>query len=535
MSRRKKPIPLNSRGGSLYDDAGKLFSNVLDERLASSRPGRFLMMIFGKDNVRNLALLADPLSKFKLASYKVAAVNRTKTLVMKRRTARSYSRTVNGKATSSIPNAGTPYAWDYLFPGTIAYSKSTSSGVLADQVAIVGFRKDTSRSTRPVGVDEGEFELFAPAIHSSSRSWAFKTSDSYVRYDAPYEPYNLAISESVESVQTFGPAGTVTQAQIDAYRLEEQTNADQMLSKYTFGMLDNALPTYRPFSLGRSIIELRDLARSTADTILGVSQFVSKKFGSKEASSQYLNEKFGWENTLKDLRDLLESPDKVAKRINFLLARENKPTTFRARRRFLQPMNSPPSFAYAGLPGETSPVVSTSGVREVELRLSVNVRVRLPGILPPNLRRSDAELDVVKNLLDNRLSGYLIRPADLYRLIPWSWLGDWFESVGDYIEAIDAINADESLVNYGFATYNSVATSKTNYQANVTRYLSRTINGVNTSWTETERINHTSRVISRYQKRKDIATVNGVKRTWDMASLSTFQKSILGALLLQRR
>jgi hypothetical protein len=522
----KKLSSLNSRGQSIYGNPGKLFRKALDDRIR--KPGSVaweLANIFGEDNVRNLALLADPLSKFKLAEYRVQAANRTRKLLCKRKTGRGYTRNSRSKATSSIPNAQTSYAWDYVFPGTVSNVVTPSSAALADQQVLYGYCKDTTRKTRAIWVNQGEFELFAPEVYSRPRSWTRRVSDSYVRFDAPYVPYNLAVSEGDVTTQMYGPSATLTQAQLDLHALEESNNADQMLSKYAFGMLTKALPTYRPVRWARTVFEFRDLAETLANSVQGVAASVSRKLGIGEASRQYLNEKFGWENTLRDLESLLEAPDKVAKRINFLLARENKPTTFRSVRRFVQPLNNPPAFAYAGLPNESSPLTSTSGTRKVELRVVVNCRVRMPSVQQPEFRREHL----------NYIRGNELSPADIYRLVPWTWLIDWFESVGDYIDCIEAINSDLSLINYGFATYRSVVKSTTTYQANVVQSWGRNINGVATNGTINQPIDHSSRYLCRYQKRKDLATVNGVKRTWDVTSLSAFQQSILGALLLAKK
>jgi len=47
------------------------------------------------------------------------------------------------------------------------------------------------------------------------------------------------------------------------------------------------------------------------------------------------------------------------------------------------------------------------------------------------------------------------RPSDIYNLIPWSWLVDWFADLGGYLSLVEEIQMDKQLINWGMLTYKS--------------------------------------------------------------------------------
>lgn len=132
--------------------------------------------------------------------------------------------------------------------------------------------------------------------------------------------------------------------------------------------------------------------------------------------------------------------------------------------------------------------------------------------------------------------GVYPRPTDLYNLVPWSWLFDWFTGVGDYVNVIDEINRDRSLINWGMitaVTRGSLVTTSTS------RYTDRdtvqvTYGNTGTTTNIVRRKTYTASLDYSYQMRVDLGSIDGVRKITDVSSLTSYQQSILGALLSER-
>jgi len=121
---------------------------------------------------------------------------------------------------------------------------------------------------------------------------------------------------------------------------------------------------------------------------------------------------------------------------------------------------------------------------------------------------------------------------DIYNLIPWTWLVDWYSDLGNYISLMDEINLDQSLFNYGFLTYVSKGKLTSLLQTKVTNTHAVTFppGPTNTS-TRIEDLRYTALATWKYQKRIDISGLSGVKTISKPSSLGASQLAILGALL----
>jgi hypothetical protein len=163
--------------------------------------------------------------------------------------------------------------------------------------------------------------------------------------------------------------------------------------------------------------------------------------------------------------------------------------------------------------------------REIELKMVINTTFDFPTLNRPKF---------VHDKFMDKL-GLIPRPTDLYNLVPWTWLVDWFSGAGNYIEIIDEINRDRSIINWGFLT--GISTGRA-----ISEHRSRTYNNrtyVDLIWDRTsvdtyQPFAHTSVVDFTFQLRKSLATVMDVKTTADVGSLTPYQQSILGSLLSQR-
>jgi len=269
--------------------------------------------------------------------------------------------------------------------------------------------------------------------------------------------------------------------------------------KYGF----HALPRNR--SIRNNIIALRPLA--------------------KQVPNEWLSYNFGWRQLYRDVNDLLNLPAKMSKKYDFLIRRAGKPTTFRVKRTYLTAQSDyTPEFDYDTAPGEYSREYSTRLDRTTELRLVVNATFDFP---PPNgiKFRGDKFLDRI---------GAIPRPTDLYNLVPWTWLVDWFTGLGNYVEQIDNMHREKALINWGMITAQTEGKLTTVFKSKSDERATTTEDGVGTNEVITTKSwNHTSILNYKCQTRKDVAAILDVNTT-SKPSLTAYQESIIGSILTQR-
>jgi hypothetical protein len=230
---------------------------------------------------------------------------------------------------------------------------------------------------------------------------------------------------------------------------------------------------------------------------------------------------------VKDIHDLLVKPQQISKQIDFLIRRAGKPTTYRSTRTLLSGYNGAPPFQYDWFYGEymeAGKSIETNLVRKVQLDMVINTTFQFPGINQPTFR---ADLFYEK-------AGFTPRITDLYNLTPWSWLLDWFTGMGNYIEIIDEVNHDRSLINWGFLTGKSSVQVTSNIQLSRLSYSSNSFDGVGVTTEVKQTSNHSSVLDLQLQFRRDLGGMLDVQRTSEPGSLNPYQKSILGALIAQR-
>jgi hypothetical protein len=159
-------------------------------------------------------------------------------------------------------------------------------------------------------------------------------------------------------------------------------------------------------------------------------------------------------------------------------------------------------------------------------RLVVNATFDFPPINTPHLRQ--------RFFFDQ--VGLIPRFTDVYNIIPWTWLIDWFTGLGNYIELIEEINHDPSLVNWGLITTNTKGKLTSEFEIITATQNDFYVNNVRVSPYAAENAaqHHTSILEFECQTRQNVASVLDVKRTTEPTSLSGYQFSILGAILAQR-
>jgi hypothetical protein len=423
---------------------------------------------------------------------------------------------------------------------------------LTTQPTLIDYSEDTTRRTRLIGSEQGTMNSFSSYINSPSRHVEKSNRYHYIYHPAaPVDPgcserggaANLR-SESIELwTHDIGPTAAVLYpSTVNALRSAEKDYLDHIMADKALSMFKDWSPNRRDYSLFRNAVELRDIPRSinSLNDTLRNFRTLFTSLGSKpklrdsvfdlrktahDLSGEYLSFHFGWKQTYKDLMDLLALPEKMSKKYSFLIKRAGKPTTFRTKRNFPSALAEGVSgFDYDTSPYEYGVSLSHRLERETELRLVINATFDFPP--PAGISfRAYRFLDSI---------GAVPRPTDIYNLIPWTWLLDWFTGLGNYVEVIDNIAREDALINWGMITGLTKGRVISNYKSK-TDTVDYTIEDFVGTSSKTSVIdnNHTSVLNYECRIRKDLATVLAVNTT-SAQNLSAYQKSILGALLAQR-
>jgi hypothetical protein len=528
------------------------------ERLKKDAQGLewYLYKYIPYDLIKSFAVAIDPTSRFKVAPGVITPVNRLKY----RATASVLdSRSVTNTRVRRIWASGVNY---HLIGGCTSpfleyggFTDSYNQG-LTTQVALPDTLKDTTSRTRLMGSTQGELEAFKSFRNSPPRGCYYSEAvqSRWTGLTFPNDPCLAAGGTvnyqdggtDVHSSKTNGAGASLSKTTFDAFVAHEKAYNVGLCQAHAFAMIKEFSPFNRSYSLFRNLAELRDLPSSVLslkDSLQNLrSLYVSLhtspslrkiifdlKKTAKDIPNEYLSYHFGWKQTYKDVMDLLDAPNKISKKINLLIARSGQPTTFRTKRKFVSGESGISGWDYELLPNETfrdsSDGVSSRIERESELRLVINTTFDFPPISSPKFRF---------NLWLDRL-GIAPRVTDVYNLIPWTWLVDYFTGVGNYIECIDNLYHDPSLINWGLLTCESKGKLISDFKSQSYRVSSSYYQGMQTSnSTEWSGNRHTSILEYECRTRKDVAEIMELNATSEPTSLSAYQKSIIGALLAQR-
>jgi len=501
--------------------------------------------------IKSFALAIDPLGPFKVAPYTITPFNRTRergvnSVLMERRffkTTRSWQR-------AQQPNwehvlvCWSPNQFESGDPVMTSFALSPQE-VLPDQI------DDTTSRTRLHGSEQGTMRFFKSYTYSPTRTVRQNNMSKQ------FEDWGTVSSQCAavggvskvnrlsgdDATYSIGPVGaTFSPHNHEAIRNQEYQYLESLIAQNTVSMLKDWSPHKRTTTLFRNIVELRDIPRSLASlqsTLFNLKSLYTSlskeslrrivfdlKRTSKDIPNEYLSFHFGWKQTYKDVMELLESPAKLSKKYSFLIKQAGKPTTFRLKRDFVSGLSEGlPNFSYDDTPIEYDIKTRTRLERTTELRLVINATFDFPPLNIISFGRN--------NLLD-RL-GLVPRPTDFYNLIPWTWLVDWFTGLGNYVELIDNMAGDTSLINWGMITGKTTGKLVTNRE-------SKTWNVTNISFDgqpfrqefREETYRHESIYNYECQIRKDVANAFDVNSIAGL-KLSAYQLSILGALLAQRK
>jgi hypothetical protein len=495
----------------------------------------------------------DPTYQFKVAPYAITPYNRERkrgnSSVLQNRS--FYRRYYNWSDSQDSNYHGISVCWSPHY-GERIEATFERTDELQKQPSILDHSDDTTKRTRLFGSEQGTARFFKSFIHSPPRMVDQNSTYTFHYYnEGPPSPEcsevggannTRAYSEEHKHYEVRGSAAVMYPHYVNTIRDREFLYCEQMIAKHGLAMLKEWNPTTkRDYTLFRNIVELKDIPRSiaslrkTAEALKLAYNGLPRNRSVREAiislgpitkqiPNEYLSYNFGWKQLWRDTMDLLVLPGKMSKKYDFLIRRAGKPTTFRTKRTILSAVGDySPEFDYDACPGEYSREYGTRLDRTTELRLVINATFDFP---PPNgvSFRTGSFLDRI---------GAIPRPTDLYNLVPWTWLIDWFTGLGNYVEQIDNIARDKALINWGMITAKTDGHLTTVFKTNLDESDVLVHEGVTTYNVKTKKLNHTSRLNYECQIRKDVAALLDVNTTAGL-NLSEYQQSIIGSILTQR-
>lgn len=250
-------------------------------------------------------------------------------------------------------------------------------------------------------------------------------------------------------------------------------------------------PAQPNFSAAQSLYELRELPSALKIRLRDIKSVIrnrrkrrglTKKVAPESYRGQsyvnivgntYLSYVFGWLPLAKDIRKFTETFYNRKKALDQLLRDEGKPVKRRVS------VSSPPdttttqvfnrSVANTGKNSDVYPSLVTQcystsvnaylAVTKVttETRYETWAVGKFRYYLPPGTRDGPW-----KRRLYRRIMGLRITPGNLYNLVPWSWLVDYFADLGHFMNAISSGVEDLLIADYAYVM--RTVTRKTTYE-----------------------------------------------------------------------
>lgn len=199
-------------------------------------------------------------------------------------------------------------------------------------------------------------------------------------------------------------------------------------------------PTKPSMRLLTSIYELKDLPRMLRQRM--------SDSPLKDLGSYFLAYKFGWEPLLQDIRDMILQQKKIESRIEYLLRNNNKAVRTRIT---LTDTSSQVSDTILGpgngiqYPTLATQFYHTQANRRTIIRsgerwwASARWHIHLP--------EGPGSISYRRRLMAE-LYGLYPTPSTIWKMMPWSWLIDWFSNAGYIIQNLEATMDDRIAADY---------------------------------------------------------------------------------------
>jgi hypothetical protein len=307
-----------------------------------------------------------------------------------------------------------------------------------------------------------------------------------------------------------------------------------ILAPAAIALIPKALANKRFFDAFRQIGELKDLPELIKG-VRGIISFFEKVLRTplsqlsvldKRLSDAYLTYLFGYKSLKDAVEDLLKTPEKIAKHINYILSKNNK--VFIGKSGFdrditFEDINDPYPYWYQPFGGQLlDESDSVSG--KLVVRCTVNQTIAFPPVMVPKFSDSN-----YRDFL-----GLNPRVVDFYNLISFTWLLDWYLGAGKYLDLITAVVDDRLLVNFGYMAIDFSPIYKHSATLKVvdTNSIQHADGSYETEETNIRLFDWSSEYRFTAKLRYDISRIDGVKDYENKnGNLSDSQFKILGALL----
>jgi hypothetical protein len=241
------------------------------------------------------------------------------------------------------------------------------------------------------------------------------------------------------------------------------------------------------------------------------------------AADAYLNFKFGWQSCYQALIGLLTKPADAVKEVNRLIARNGLDTTLsKALLEKGMPAYTPEISIAKSIWEYDDPSLPSSidGYHEIVYRCVVNSGIRFPDIDSPFFR---IELYLQK-------IGVFPMPSDLYNLVPWTWLVDWFVGLGDYLKLQETLNDGKTVINYGFMSAHVKAVWTATRNVKFDSFISEGLPWEAVGQTTTYSKSRSAQMNCKFILRRSIGNIADIGQ-YNGENLTDTQRSILIALL----
>lgn len=382
--------------------------------------------------------------------------------------------------------------------GQIQASKRPVSGVNTEEsvVSVIGdLFKDPDRKLIPdssifnpkedvnaiplADSNQGELELFIPTIDSYSSSCSFMSDYTHLEYLAAVGDNLINMSEQIEHKEGnfTGPTTVVSKDSVEGMSSFYRARCLNGMARNLPKMLPGCLPERTNYNLIYQIFELKDIPAQMRSTIKSWQEIetvftkvgfklaqtspkfwtyeIRKKYAEllrplnvhidpdKSAAEAWLNFKFGWQSVYQALVGLLSKPADATKEVNRLIARNGLDTTLSSTRFEESFAAYTPDLSVAKSSWEYDDPDSPSsmdGWESIKYRCVVNSNILFPKL----------DIPLLRTVLFLKKIGLIPTPSDLYNLVPWTWLIDWFAGLGDYLKLMQEINDNNTIINYGF-------------------------------------------------------------------------------------
>ncbi len=497
------------------------------------------MNLFGPQLMGSIAFALDPSAKFQVGGQKVDVARRRRTREMGSYVAggdaggtfriyRNY--TINHGVFTIVP--------EYLYEeGTYEDNFRLPSSMTSHTT----FFEDSTDRLRSKGTDYNEME----SCKVSGLGWDPPPDDTYTITDTTtqYDPDFPTAYERVETVVTFkwdknSPiVPIVRNFGFDAALEGLHESVMQFAGDHLEDYLPQCLSNKRLFNAFYQLGELKDLPLMIEKTLL-TQRFLRDLLKNplatlrdldKALADAHLNYLFGYKSLEQAVKSLLTLPEKVAKRFNYLLRKNSKRVSQRFSLTYtdVNELGSLwPSWTYMLPSGVNYEVLEESAdfTPNLELRCVVNSTINFPEVAVPKFSDS--------NFRD--LIGLNPRIIDIYNLVPWTWLGDWFTGTSKYLNLVEACAGDKDLINVGFVTClfkSNIAIAGKLRIRDRARVIDSNGHLVSEVLGDPIDISYRTAAAMDYRTRFSIDDLFGVKSVSDKQGLLTeSQKAILGSL-----